>query len=97
MAIKKSDHTKTKEELIKELTGIRERAAALEKEKTKLQQRLEMLEESENRFRKIIETQGEGVAKVDLHERFIYANPAAEGIFGVKTREMIGRNLEEFL
>ena len=92
-----NDKILTKEELIKELTGIRERAAALEKEKTKLRQRLKMLEESENRFRKIIETQGEGVAKVDLHERFIYANPAAEGIFGVKPGELLGRNLEEFL
>jgi PAS domain S-box-containing protein len=97
MAIRKSDNAKTKEELIKELTGIRERVAELEKEKTKLLQRVEMLEESENRFRKIIETQGEGVAKVDLHERFIYANPAAESIFGVKPGELLGRNLEEFV
>jgi PAS domain S-box-containing protein len=97
MTIKKSDHAKTKEELIKELTGIRKRVAELEKIETTLQQRVEMLEGSEGRFKRIIETQGEGVAKVDLHERFIYANPAAERIFGVEPGELLGRNLEEFL
>lgn len=97
MLIKKSDHDKTKEGLIKELKAILERAAELEKEKTKLQQRVEMLEESENQYKKIIETQGEGVAIVNPNELFIYANPAAESIFGVKPGELIGRNLEEFL
>jgi len=93
----KNDHHKTKEELIEELTGIRKRTAELEKIETALQQRVKMLEESEGRFKKIIETQGEGVAKVDIDERFIYANPAAESIFGVKPGELLGRNLEEFL
>jgi PAS domain S-box-containing protein len=97
MTIIKSNHDKTKEGLIKELQGILERASTLEKEKTKLQQHVEMLEESENQYKKIIETQGEGVAIVNPNELFIYANPAAEGIFGVKPGELIGRNLEEFL
>jgi PAS domain S-box-containing protein len=97
MVIKKSDHDKTKEDLIKELTGLRKRVVELEKIETTLQQRVEMLEGSEGRFKRIIETQGEGVAKVDLHERFIYANPAAERIFGVEPGELLGRNLEEFL
>ena len=97
MTTKKSDHTKTTEELIKELTGIRERLAELEKEKTNLRQQVEMLEESDNQYKKIIETQGEGVAIVNPDELFIYANPAAEGIFGVKPDELINRNLKEFV
>lgn len=71
------------EGLSKELTGIKERLAKLEKEKTNLQRRVEMLQESENRYKKILETQGEGVAIVNPRELFIYANPAAESIFGV--------------
>ena len=97
MGIKKSDSTKTMEALSKELTGIKERLAKLEKEKINLQRRIEMLQESENRYKKILETQGEGVAIVNPRELFIYANPAAESIFGVKPGELIGHNLEEFV
>jgi len=34
---------------------------------------------------------------VDPQERFIYANPAAERIFGVKSIELKERNLREFV
>jgi len=97
MSIKKNVRTKTKEELIKELTGLRKRLAELEKMSAALQQRVEMLDESERRFKRIIETQGEGVAIVNPSELFIYANPAAESIFGVNPGELLGRNLDEFL
>lgn len=41
------------------------------------------LRTSEERWRTMIENQGEGVGIVDLQERFTFANPAAERIFGV--------------
>ena len=55
------------------------------------------LQESENRYRLLIETQGEGIGMVDLDENFIFVNPAAEQIFGVQPGELINRNLNEFV
>jgi PAS domain S-box-containing protein len=53
--------------------------------------------ESEQRYRTLVEKLGEGVAIVDPTERFLFANPAAELIFGVPPGELAGRGLEEFL
>ena len=57
----------------------------------------EKLRESEERFRVLIENQGEGVGIVDMNEVFQLANPAAERIFGVPTGGLVGRNLSEFV
>ncbi len=48
-------------------------------------------------FETLITSQGEGIALVDLSERFLYANPAAETIFGVTPGQLVGRDLAEFL
>ncbi len=55
------------------------------------------LEISEARYRHLVETQGEGVGIVDNTEKFLFANPAAESIFGVPMGTLHGRNLHEFL
>lgn len=55
------------------------------------------LRESEKRFRLLIENQGEGTSIVDPNENFLFANPAAEVIFGVKQGELVNRNLREFI
>lgn len=54
------------------------------------------LRESETRYRTLIENQGEGSSLVDAHENFLFANPAAEQIFGVARGTLVGRNLREF-
>ncbi len=53
--------------------------------------------ESEERYRTLVENLGEGVAIVGPTERFLFANPAAEAIFGVPRGGLMGRSLEEFL
>jgi PAS domain S-box-containing protein len=53
--------------------------------------------ESEERYRTLVENLGEGVAIVDTAERFLFANPAAEAVFGVPRGALVGRGLEEFL
>ncbi len=55
------------------------------------------LRESENRFRTLVEQQGEGVGIVDPNEIFLVTNPAAEQIFGVKPGTLVGRNIGDFV
>ncbi len=57
----------------------------------------EALQKSKERYRVLIENQGEGVGQVDNDEIFTFANPAAEQIFGVKKDGLIGHNLSEFV
>ncbi len=52
--------------------------------------------ESENRYRLMVENQGEGMGIVDPNETFTFANPAAAQIFGVGPGQLVGRNLREF-
>jgi PAS domain S-box-containing protein len=49
------------------------------------------------RYRDLVATLGEGVAVVDLKERFEFANPAAETVFGLPAGKLLGRTLSEFL
>ena len=55
------------------------------------------LRESEERYRKLIEMQGEGFGIVDLNERFIFTNPAADKIMGVPVGTLVGRSMDEFV
>ncbi len=57
----------------------------------------EALRESEERFRALVQNQGEGVAITDPEERITFANPAAEKIFGVSPGGLLGRCLQEFM
>ena len=52
---------------------------------------------SEGRYRKLVETAGEGIWALDSDARTIYANPRMGELFGVPPGELIGRNLKEFL
>ena len=56
----------------------------------------EELRKSEERYRMLIEHQGEGIVMVDQHEAFVLSNPAADQIFGVAPHSLVGRNVEEF-
>ena len=55
------------------------------------------LQESEERFRLLIENQGEGVATVDMNENIMFINPAGADVFGLDTEKLIGKNLSEFM
>ena len=64
---------------------------------TERKQMEEALRASENRYRSLVDSQGEGVVTVDADQRLAFANPAAENIFGVATGQLAGRNLRDFL
>ena len=55
------------------------------------------LHKSEEKYRLLIDNQGEGVATVDLDEVFIFANPAADQMFGVSAGTLVGRSLFDFI
>jgi PAS domain S-box-containing protein len=57
----------------------------------------EALMKSEERYRTLIENQGEGTAIVDINENITYINPAGERIFGMLQGEIVNRNLSEFV
>ena len=60
-------------------------------------QLLETLEEVQGSYKMLVQNQGEGVTIIDEYENILYANPAADGIFGVQDGALVGRNLQEFL
>lgn len=55
------------------------------------------LKESEERYRKLVELQGEGLVIVDKEELFKFTNPAADRIMGVPVGGLAGRYLKEFV
>ncbi len=54
------------------------------------------LKRSEERYRFLIENQGEGVAIIDEEYVFKFANPAAGQIFGVPEGTLVGRSISDF-
>jgi PAS domain S-box-containing protein len=55
------------------------------------------LKESEERYRLLIENQGEGVCIINHDEQFVLANPAAEEMFGVAPGCLVNRDLNDFI
>ncbi len=55
------------------------------------------LNKSEKRYRTLVESQGEGIGIVDDEERFTFANPAADEIFGVPPGALVGRTLQDLI
>jgi PAS domain S-box-containing protein len=53
----------------------------------------EALRESEERFRTIAETAADGIFRIDEQSRILFANRAAETIFGYTVNEMVGKKL----
>ncbi len=68
--------------------GINRMLGSLEQSERELQQ-------NEERYRTLLESQGEGFVMVDDQERLLFANPAAEALFGVAPGGLQGRSLQE--
>jgi PAS domain S-box-containing protein len=57
----------------------------------------EALRSSEERYRRLVEDMAEGIVVIDRDGAFLFANPAAERIFGADPGGLIGRKLKEYL
>lgn len=77
-------------------SGEGRRVIALCRDSSRRRQIESALRESERMYRTLVQSQGEGLAITDGNERFIFANPAAEEIFGVGSGGLIGRSLRDF-
>jgi PAS domain S-box-containing protein len=77
--------------------ALRRRIRELEQQKEVYDRAMRNLLETHQVYRTLIENQTEGIGAVDLEERFIMTNPAAERLFGVPPGELLGRQVTEFL
>ncbi len=58
---------------------------------------LRNLKDSEQRYRLLIENMNDGIVIVDSEEKFAYLNPQMCKMLGFHCREMLGRDVKEFL
>ncbi|MFC2098775.1 PAS domain S-box protein, partial [Bacteroidota bacterium] len=71
--------------------------AALSRDVSDYKNTLKELYESEEKYRLLINNQGEGIGMVDPEDSFLFANPKAEEIFGVPQGKLVGRSLFDFI
>jgi len=93
----KSDQSKTKSELIKELQMVREGRDGPEISKRK--QAEDSLRESEDRFKNIVSSSPLGIFIYELEDDgrlvFMDCNPAASSILGLDCSQFIEMSIEE--
>ena len=71
--------------------------AAISRDVTDYKNTLEELYRSEQKYRLLIDNQGEGIGMVDPDDRFIFVNPKAEEIFGMAAGKLVGKTVFDFL
>ena len=84
-------------ELEKDERGIPLRVTGVIQDITIRKQANQALKESEKEYRLLVDNLGEGIAGTVENEYFVFANKAAENIFGVKSGDLIGRTLQDFV
>jgi len=76
--------------------NVDERTKELQIEVAERKRAEEALRLSEELLRDMVESMGEGIGIADLEERFTFANPASDHIFGMPRGGLVGRALSEF-
>jgi PAS domain S-box-containing protein len=91
------DKDKTKEQLIAELTEMRQRLQELEALEMERKQAIETLHRSKTGFQTLLESASDGIVIVNTAGRIIFVNSQAEEMFGYRRREVLGHPIEILL
>ena len=85
------DKRKSWEELLDELSKMRQRVAELDRSEASHGQAEERARESELRFRSLVETTSDWVWEVDQSGFYTYASPKVKDLLGYEPEEVIGK------
>jgi len=97
IVIKRTEEIRNKnEELLSAEEELRQNNEELQSSQEQIKEQYEQIKKSEVKYKGLIRNQGEGFGITNLNEEFVFANPAAERIFGVGEEGLVGRNLIEF-
>ncbi len=88
---------KTKEQLLEEITAMRQRIAELEISETERKKAEKKLKESEDNYRILVQRNPHGIQKIDIYGTIIYANKAHREMYGYEEGALIGRSITDFL
>lgn len=89
------DEHKSRQELLEELTALRQRVSEIERLQTDCQRTAQALHESEKRFALFMQHLPGAAFIQDSEGRLVYANDVALKTFGLDAKEVIGRPLSE--
>ena len=92
----KEDEGKTKEQLMTELAGIRQRVADLETRETEHKRMEEQLRSFEEFYRNMIEQSPDSIVAIDTRGVIILCNTAATIISGYSKDELLGMNYHQY-
>ena len=91
----KHDHQDRMEKQEKQIDGLHERIAALEKMLADVRRREQKLGESEARLRQLVERSPNGIVVINRDGRFVYANEAAVTNHGYERKEFFGLTIAD--
>jgi PAS domain S-box-containing protein len=87
----------TRQQLLGELTALRQRLAELEGAEAERRQAEEALSRSEKRFRALIENSADAISLVDARGTVLYNSPSYSRLLGYSEEERRGRNTFELV
>lgn len=90
---KMKDSEKSKEQLINELSELRQQVNELKKLEIKHKEVEKALRESEKKYRELVQNANSIILRMDTNGRITFFNEFAQKFFGYTEDEILGKNL----